>query len=153
MTDRPSDLRDRRSWVDDARDEGAAIAARSASTPISGRTRRRRMGAVVLVFCASLLAGGAMSAIPRPEREVTQMVRRPGGPRRQTEEMRLAEQAYGFPFRTWIVQKGPAEATVRTYAHVEAKPHGVIFNVVIAALAGLLILFTATSRKRRDQAK
>lgn len=93
-----------------------------------------------------------MSAIPRPVREVTEMVRTPGAPRNARQEMTLAEQAYGFPFRTWIVQKGPAEAAVRTYAHVDGRLHGVVLNVLLAAIAGLLLLFTATSRKRRDPA-
>jgi hypothetical protein len=94
----------------------------------------------MVVVTLAALAGGAMSVIPRPEREVTSELRRPGVPHEPPETMRMVERSYGVPFRTWIELTGPAEAAIRTSAHVEARPTAVALNAALGALLGAFLL-------------
>jgi hypothetical protein len=102
-----------------------------------------------MVLTAAVLTGGALSAVPRTPRVVTQQVSLPGGAR-GTVEMRLEETSRGIPFRSWVLQRGPADEAVKTHASFTLRVTGIVLNVAVFAVIGALGLGTVGSRQRED---
>jgi len=150
MTDMQSELRDRRAGHLDPAVEGGAVAvAGEGRSPANSLPRRRRVRTGILVFAVSMLAGGALSYAPRPVREVTREVSTQPGSVAPPVTMRLEEQSRGIPFRTWILQRGPADDAVKTHANIIVHPKGVVLNVLVTVLAGVLLL-SMTGPRRPD---
>jgi hypothetical protein len=105
------------------------------------------MGLAIMLLLAGALCGGAMSVIPRSDREVTREIDRPGTVPRETIEMEMVERSRGLPFRTWVVQSGPVGAPNPAHVRFELRLTGALLNVAFGAVLGLLILL---GLRRRD---
>jgi hypothetical protein len=142
-----TDLRDREiPLAGDLNEAGPVVAPHGAQTPLGQPRRRGRLRRVVLVFVTSILAGGALSIVPRADRIVTQQVT-PIGSATGTVDMRMNETSRGFPLRTWTLRRGPAEEEIKTHAHFSVSVTAIILNMAILAVSGLLVLARAGSRK------
>jgi hypothetical protein len=150
VTESQTDRRDRQIPVEAELHEAGRVAVpHAAPAPAEQRKRRRRLRAVVLVLATSILAGGALSMVPRVEREVTQQVT-PVGSSFGTVEMQMTETSRGFPLRTWSLRRGPAEDAIKTHAHFSLSVTAIVLNMVIIAVIGLVGLAGFGSRRGED---
>jgi hypothetical protein len=113
------------------------------------RPRRRRL-ATAMVIVLAVIVGAGMSVIPVPDRISTREVRRPGAVGKPKQPMEVVEKGYGIPFRTYVRAEGPRGATPVTYAHLEVRLSGVILNILIAALLGVIALGSLRRRVRQE---
>jgi hypothetical protein len=105
------------------------------------------MGLAITLLIAGALCGGAMSVVPRSDREVTREIDRPGTIPRETIEMQMVERSRGLPFRTWVVQSGPVGAPNPEHVHFEVRLSAALLNVAFGAVLGVLMLL---GLRRRD---
>lgn len=96
-----------------------------------------------------LLAGGALSVLPRPAQRVQGEVTTPGVIPKQVVPMEMDVSSRGYPFQTWQLETGPVDASVPTHANINIRLRGVALNVLITTLAALLIA-VGTARRRED---
>lgn len=147
VTRHETDLRDREvPLAGDLSIGGPLAAPDGAQAIVEQRKRPSRFRRVVLVFVTSILAGGALSVVPRADRVVTQQVT-PIGSVSGTVEMRMSETSRGFPLRAWRLRRGPAEEEIKTHAHFSLSVTAIVLNMAIVAVTGLLVLASVGSRK------
>ncbi len=132
---------------DQARPAGGAKIGAVNAAPITRGERVRRRFITVGLLLGSLVLGGMLSAIPRPEREIPRVVTLQGRGGHTARPMQLTETGYGFPFRIWLKQAGEVRHNSPTYVNIQAKPQGVLFNVLTAGLG--LVALTSMRRRRK----
>jgi hypothetical protein len=147
VTRHETDLRDREiPLAGDLSDGGPVAVPDGAQAPAEQRRRPSRFRRVILVLATSILAGGALSMVPRADRVVTHQVT-PIGSTIGTVEMRMTETSRGIPLRTWSLRRGPAEEEIKTHAHFALSVTAIVLNMAIVAVTGLLVLANVGSRK------
>lgn len=102
-----------------------------------------------MAILVGALVGGAMSFVPRSEREVTRTIERPGTVPRQSVEMQMLERSRGIPFRAWVMQSGPVGAPNPEHVRFEIELSAAALNAAVGAVLAFLIL---AGLKRRDSA-
>ena len=110
-------------------------------SPLTPRVRK----IVVAVVAIVTLAGGAgLSAIPFSPQEVVRTVHASGSP----VTMRMEQTGRGFPFKVYVLERGPIEAPIKTDAIIGARVAGFVLNMGVVALAQLLLIGFIRRRQR-----